>query len=137
MSDEPRQLIERHKEAYNDRDREWIAEHLADPVVVDGKSMAREELLAAYEMYWNAFPDCEVNSHEMVPEGNRVVVRTQFTGTHEGGDYHGIEPTGEAVDVSEMIFYRIEGGRIAEVRYEWDELGFYEQLGIIEHPTEQ
>ena len=130
-------LIEQYGEAYNQRDRQWFEEHLADPVVFDGAEVARDDALAAYEMYWNAFPDCEISKEEVIAEGDTVVVRERFTGTHDGGPYRGIEPTGAAVDVSETVTFRIEDGRIAEIWFEWDELGMYEQLGVIEHPVEQ
>ena len=132
-----KKLIERYGEAYNGRDRGWFEENLADPIHFDGGEITREDAIAGIEMYWNAFPDCELSKEEVIAEGDTVVVRERFTGTHDGGEYRGIEPTGAAVDVSETVTFKIEDGRIAEIWFEWDELGMYEQLGVIEHPAEQ
>jgi predicted ester cyclase len=50
-----------------------------------------------------------------------------FSGTHRG-EVLDLPPTGRAVRVSEMVFFRINDGRIVEAWEEWDEHGMRRQL---------
>ena len=87
------------------------------------------------EMLFSAFPDTQVDLEEVVAEGDRIAMRITASGTHEG-EFMGIEPTGEEMEVSVMTFQRIEDGKAVE---EWqivDTLGMLQQLGVIELPGE-
>jgi steroid delta-isomerase-like uncharacterized protein len=90
---------------------------------------------AVVEMLFSAFPDTQVDLEEVVAEGDRIAMRITASGTHEG-EFMGIEPTGEEMEVSVMTFQRIEDGKAVE---EWqivDTLGMLQQLGVIELPGE-
>lgn len=61
-----------------------------------------------------AFPDFYYTIGDIIAEGNRVVVRTTWHGTHKS-TFEGIEPLGNRIDnVSEIMFYRLEKGKIVE-----------------------
>lgn len=75
----------------------------------------------------NAFPDLLRTAEEMVAEGDKVVVRSKVTGTHQG-EFQGIAPTGKAIEFYAFTTYGIQDGKIA---YEWtmtDSLGLMQQL---------
>jgi predicted ester cyclase len=74
-----------------------------------------------------AFPRYEFLEEDMIAEGDRVAVRGTSRGTHEG-EFFGIEPTGRQVEISGIIIYRIEGGRIAEHWMQVDVMGLMQQL---------
>ena len=75
-----------------------------------------------------AFPDWRSTPEELVAEGDRVVERWTGRGTHRGA-FQGIPATGKQVAVPGVVFYRIEGGRIAEFRGSFDMLSMLQQLG--------
>jgi steroid delta-isomerase-like uncharacterized protein len=64
-----------------------------------------------------SFPDMYVTIDDMIAEGDKVVVRTTWRGTHQG-EYEGIAPTGKQVARTLIQIFRIEGGQILE---EWNE----------------
>lgn len=70
----------------------------------------------------------------MLVDGDRVAVRTLFTGIHSG-DFFGIPPTGRPVEVSGTHIVRIRDGRIAEHWGNNDDLGLMRQLGAIGEPA--
>jgi hypothetical protein len=72
---------------------------------------------------------------EMIAERDRVMVRWTFRGTHQG-EYLGIPPTHKPVTFSGIYIFRIENGRIAEVWNLWDQLGEWQQLGILPESAE-
>ena len=72
---------------------------------------------------------------EMIAEGDRVMVRWTFRGVHEG-EYMGIPPTHKPVIFSGIYIFRIQDGRISEVWNLWDQVGEWQQLGILPETTE-
>ena len=66
----------------------------------------------------------------MIAEGETVVLRCTFTGTHEG-EFMGIPPTGRRIEVGEIHIYRLEDGKAVEHRVGRDDLGAMRQLGVI------
>ncbi len=66
----------------------------------------------------------------MVAEGDKVVARVIWTGTHQG-EFQGIAPTGKKVTLKAITIYRILGGKIVEVWEEADVLGMMQQIGVI------
>lgn len=77
-----------------------------------------------------AFPDICWSVEEQLADGDRVVTRFVWTGTH-GGPFLGILPTGRRVSVWGMVIDRLVGGRIKESRFLMDTLGLMAQLGAL------
>ncbi len=81
-------------------------------------------------MFAAAFPDGQMTIEDLVAEGDRVVARTTFNGTHQG-EMQGIPATGKAVSVSGITIFRLDNGKIAEGWLVNDNLGLMQQLGVI------
>ncbi len=81
----------------------------------------------------NAFPDSYVTIEDMIAEGDRVVTKKTFTGTHTG-ELSGIPPTGNRVSIQYVDIMRVRDGQIVEHWLSMDQLSFMQQLGVI--PTE-
>jgi len=72
--------------------------------------------------------------HDVIAEGDRVVVRWTNAGTHSG-EFLGIPPTGRSFDFAGIDVYRIENGRMAEHWHVVDQLTMLQQLGLVPAPT--
>ena len=81
------------------------------------------------------FPDFRITIEDQVAEGDKVVTRWTFTGTHQG-EFMGLAPTGKQVTTSGINISRIVEGKIVELREEWDAQGFFQQLGALPQATE-
>jgi predicted ester cyclase len=66
----------------------------------------------------------------MIAEGDEVVTRKTFHGTHEG-EFMGIPPSGRTVNVSLIDVVRISEGQVVEHWSVGDNLGMMQQLGVI------
>lgn len=77
-----------------------------------------------------AFPDLHYEVHDLVVDEGKVAVRCTMTGTHQG-DFFGIPPTGQAVQVSQFQIEYIRDGQIVQHWRQTDELGLMRQLGLI------
>ena len=52
---------------------------------------------------------------DLIAEGDKVVVRSTFSGTHKG-EFMGITPTGKKITTTAINIYRITDGKLIE---EW------------------
>jgi predicted ester cyclase len=83
----------------------------------------------------NAFSDIEATVEDVIAEDDKVVRRDRLTGTHDG-EFMGIEPTGEDVEITGIVILRVEDGQFVE---SWGQANTYElmqQLGVVEAPGE-
>lgn len=85
-----------------------------------------KEMLAATISY---FPDMRVTVEELLAEGERVMVRWRYSGTHQHGELFGVQPAGAAVNVAGVTVYRIVNGKVVEERGLVDNLALALQLG--------
>lgn len=74
------------------------------------------------------FPDYRLTIMDLIAEGDKVVSRIRFRGTHKGG-LMGMPPTGKSVEIEFWHIERIANGRIAERWSLFDEVGLMRQLG--------
>ncbi len=81
----------------------------------------------------SAFPDMHWTIDEQIAEGDKVVTRFTWTGTHRG-PFMGMPPTEKPVTVWGTVIDRLEDGRIKETRILMDALGMMMQLGAIPAP---
>jgi len=83
--------------------------------------------------FQDAFPDGRNTSEELLAEGDKVVQRWTFRGTHQGA-FQGIPPTGRPVTLTGISIRRVDDGTIVESWHELDTLGLLQQLGVSPAP---
>jgi len=90
--------------------------------------------LGQYKQYlhamFSAFPDVIFTNDDMIAEGDKVVFRSSWSGTHKG-ELQGILPTGKRVTVAGITICKIAGGKMVEVWALQDTMGMMQQLGVI------
>jgi steroid delta-isomerase-like uncharacterized protein len=137
-------LIEENKavvrelfDAVNAADLDRAVGTAADDVVVHtaipGVAPGREGFRSFLGLYLAAFPEQRVEVHEVLAEGDKVVVRHTHHVTH-GGDFAGMPPTGKRVVVDGVEVFRVANGRVAELWHHDDLLGLMQQLGAVPTP---
>lgn len=112
---------------------EFFADNLIDhdPPPIPGLQPGLEGIKQAFKVFAAAFPDGAHVIHDLIAEGDKVVVRVSGTGTHTG-EFKGIPPTGKPVEMAGIVIYRIEDGKIVERWAQHNFLGFVmQQLGVI------
>ncbi|HEX6296904.1 MAG TPA: ester cyclase [Burkholderiales bacterium] len=75
-----------------------------------------------------AFSNIQVTVEDQLAEGDKVVTRTIFRGSHTG-TFQGIPPTGKRIAADEIQITRIRDGRIAERWSLLDHVSLLKQLG--------
>ncbi len=125
-------LMRRGYDALNERD--WAAfEALCAPdIVLHNASMTIqgfEPYKQFISMYFTAFPDGRLTIEDIIAEGDKVVARHTFHGTHQGALMN-IAPTGKEVTATGINIVRFTNGKAVEEWANYDDLGLLQQLGV-------
>jgi predicted ester cyclase len=91
-------------------------------------------LRAFYEMIYSAFSGPFVTLEDLVAEGDRVVIRYTFRGTHTG-ELMGVPASGADVVMSGMTMLAFRNGLAVERWQSTDLFGLMTQIGAIPAPA--
>ncbi|MGA2727119.1 MAG: ester cyclase [Terracidiphilus sp.] len=116
-----------------DRMNDLVLENFIELDPLPGQQQGREGLKAVLMQFRSAFPDIRWRIDEMVSEGEKVVTRFTWTGTHRD-TFLGIPATGRQVEVKGVVIDRLETGKMADSRILMDTLGLLQQLGALPSP---
>lgn len=131
-----KQVVRRFVDEYQTAANEQSFAELLHPEVVDrsrppGIAEGAEGVRQQFEAFRAAFPDFHAVIHDQIAEGDKVVTRKVFHGTHRG-ELMGIAPTGREVQIEVIDIVRLEDGQIVEHWNVVDRLGLLQQLGALD-----
>ena len=135
-SDENKDISRRADEELFNRGNLSIADELFASNFVYHDPVSHEELrgpesVKSYAtMLRVAFPDLHQTIEEQIAEGDKVAYRWTARGTHQG-EFMGIAPTGNRVEMTGISIARLIDGKIEEIWENYDALGMMQQLGIV------
>jgi steroid delta-isomerase-like uncharacterized protein len=109
-----------------------FVEHIPAPGQGQGLEGIRRWL---EEVYFPAFPDVHWSAEEQVAEEDKVLTRFVWRGTHRG-EFAGIPPTEERVEVWGMVLDRIVDGKVVESRILHDTVSMLQQMGAMAPPEQ-
>jgi steroid delta-isomerase-like uncharacterized protein len=116
-----------------DRADDLVALDFVELDPLPGQQQGREGLKDVIGGMRAAFPDLHWVLDEVVAEGDRVVSRFTWTGTHRA-TFLGIPSTGRKVAVKGVVIDRLADGKMADSRILMDSLGLMQQLGVLPTP---
>ena len=108
----------------------FVWEDVVEQVPFPGQGPGLEGLQDVLRGMRNAFPDLYFGIEEQIAEGDKVLTRFEWTGTHKN-EFLGVPATGRPVKVWGMVIDRLEEGRIKETRIIMDIFGLMMQLGAV------
>ena len=126
---------------WNNRNIEFFLEVLdsAEYVYIEPidnpNPMFRKELIELMKKIWKEMPDGTLNVEELMATGDKVITTYIYKGTHSQ-EYFGISATGNKIKSSGINIVRIKDGKIIEELENFDDLSYYEQLGLELKPKE-
>lgn len=107
----------------------YVEHNTASPEEIRGREGYKENV----RMFHGAFSDVNVETVDLIADGDKVVNHYEIRATHDG-TFMGIEPTGQEVSVSGIAIAQFEDGLIVEDWSNIDVLGLMQQLGVVEAP---
>jgi steroid delta-isomerase-like uncharacterized protein len=103
-------------------------EDMVEQVPLPGQGPGLEGLKEVLRGLRGAFPDMHWSIEEQIAEGDKVLTRFEWTGTHRGV-FLGVPATNRPVKVWGMVIDRLQNGKIKDTRIIMDTLGLMMQLG--------
>ena len=85
-----------------------MAEDFIEHEEVPGMDNTRDTPRQLFKMMHAAFTDFHVNVHDLLQEGDKVVARVSFVGTHTG-DFMGVPASGNPVHISAIDIIQFRG----------------------------
>jgi steroid delta-isomerase-like uncharacterized protein len=114
---------------------QFFWDDMIEQVPFPGQGPGIEGLKSVLRGLRAAFPDMQWTIEEQIAEGDKVLTRFDWTGTHSG-PFLGVPATQRLVRVWGMVIDRFEGAKIKDTRIIMDTLGLMMQLGVIPKPNE-
>lgn len=110
-----RRIAEQFSEAFNRSDLDAAASCFAEDCQTHGRKVGRAGVRAVLGEIKTNFPDEKLTTLNSVAEGEWVVFRCTYSGTHrgtsrfpvDGGMLVGVQPTGRTFEVQHIHMYRV------------------------------
>ena len=133
MSDENKALIVRfYEEMWNKWDLAVADEIIAPDITFRGSLAVTVQARGGFKEYValvrSAFPDFHNTIEELVAEGDKVVARLTYRGTHQG-ELFNTAPTGRQVTYAGVAIFRIADGQVTDGWVMGDTLSVMQQIG--------
>jgi steroid delta-isomerase-like uncharacterized protein len=130
-----RRIVEDH---WNKKNPALVSELFAGNLSLDtpdGMLMGLEGASLLLQAYQTAFPDFRLIIDDLLADGDQVVLRWTFTGTHRG-PLADIAASGRSVSLPRGIaIFHIDSGKVDQGYMAWDKYGLLQQLGALPQPT--
>jgi steroid delta-isomerase-like uncharacterized protein len=134
MSDNKTTMLRLYEEVFNGGQLEVIDELIADDFVdheelPPGMPRGKEAPREMTSMMRGAFPDFHATVEDMLEDGDKVITRARFSGTHQG-EFMGIPPTGNRIDIPVIDIVEFRDGKAIAHWGLMDQAAMMGQLGV-------
>jgi predicted ester cyclase len=136
---EPKTVVRRFVDEYQTGADERAFAELLHPDVLDhsrppGIAPGADGVRQQFDGFRAAFDGFRAEILDQIAEGDKVVTRKVFRGSHSGS-FNGVEPTGAEVEIHVIDIVRVQDGRIVEHWNCVDRVGLLAQLGALPVPV--
>jgi steroid delta-isomerase-like uncharacterized protein len=135
VSNTKKAVVRRFVEEYQSGHDVAVAEELLAEDFIDHSPFGpfppnREGVLALFGALFAAFPDLRAVIHAQWVDGEDVITRKTFHGTHDG-EFMGIPPSGNAVEFNVIDVVTVRDGRMCAHWNVVDALTLMQQVGAL------
>jgi steroid delta-isomerase-like uncharacterized protein len=107
---------------------QYMAEDFVEHEVIPGMDNTRETPRQLFKMMFSALPDFRATVDELLQDGDKVVARVTFSGTHEG-EFMGVPASGNRVAWSAIDILQVRDDKVIAHWGVMDMAGAMAQMG--------
>lgn len=126
-----KELVRRFYEAVDREDYDTAGQYLHENFIfyvqVDQPILGAEGFIASEKKNFDAFGEFNFKIVDLIAEGNKVAVYMIHEGKHNKNKLMGLEPKGNSIRFSLIMWLTIEDGKIIEKRAHFDRTDIAEQ----------
>lgn len=119
-----------YEECLNKKNMSLLKELVADEYPGFNGIKGAEGFAANLQSLLHAFPDITWTIDAIIEEGDLVVVRATWKGTHTAA-FRNFSPTQKHITNDAITIYKISNNKIVQSWVQTDRLGFLQQLGVV------
>jgi steroid delta-isomerase-like uncharacterized protein len=119
-----------YEASFNTGNFELLKELFSEEYIGANGQKGPEQLIDQIRALRTGFPDIRWNLEDMVAEGDKVVARSSWKGTHTG-PFRDYNITRKAINNTAMALYQLKDGKIIRVWLETDRLGFLMAIDVV------
>jgi steroid delta-isomerase-like uncharacterized protein len=97
----------------------------------DAVCHGHDQIARYFQGVFDAIPDVRVEPKAFAAEGDSVFMRSVITGTHTGGPFKGIAPTGKRLEVPAIDHFTVRDGKLVSNFVVFDQMEMGRQLGLL------
>ena len=133
MSEENKAIVRQFLDEFINQGNLSTFDELIAPDVIEHEDLGdlpknAEGVKQFFAMIRSAFPDMKATIEDLIAEGNKVVVRSTWSGTHRG-EFMGLPATGKSVTFQVIDILGVEKGKISEHWGLSDTASLMQQIG--------
>ena len=106
----------------------YLAENFVEHEAIPGMDNTRDTPRQLFAMMHAAITDFHVDVHDLLQDGDKVVARVSFVGTHTG-DFMGVPASGNPVEIDAIDILQFRGDQCAAHWGVMDMAGALAQMG--------
>lgn len=110
--------------------RPYVHEDFTFYTQIDTPNKGIDGFISAEKKAFDAFPDFQFPVHYILVEDDIIMTYLTFSGTHTGGYYNGLAPSGNKVHVSIAMLLKMKDDKLYEFRAHYDRFDQLKQLGV-------
>lgn len=97
----------------------------------DAVCHGHDQIARYFQGVFDAIPDMRVEPRAFAADGDSVFMRSVITGTHTGGAFKGIAPTGKRLEVPAIDHFTVRDGKLVSNFVVFDQMEMGRQLGLL------
>jgi len=108
----------------------FLADDFAGHYASTSEPLDRDGMRLMFSVFTTAFPDGTHQFEDFVASDDRVAFRAIWRG-RQTGEFNGMPPTGNAVEIVEMGIGRVDDAKLAEMWMMPDQAAMMQQLSVV------
>jgi len=130
-SDKNKEIVQRiYEDCLNTGQLELLNQLVGQDFVGINGQKGPSAFAAIIQELRQGFPDIRWTIEELITEGDRVVVRWRWQGTHRGS-FRGIPASQKPMTNSAIAIYQLRDNKVVQTWIQTDRLGFLQQIGVV------
>lgn len=114
----------------NERKLDQLNTVISDEFTSDGLAPGVEGYRQTVTSLVEGFPDIKFTIEDLLADGNKVIVRWSWKGSHTGS-FRGIPASNKTINNDAIVIYEFKDGKAIRSWLQGDRLGVLQQMGIV------